>query len=122
VDRHRFDAHPDPDKIFHSDADPDPDPDSRASFTHAGNIFMTSIHSSASQHFFILLVSVISAIFSKFCIINRNLLKKKYNFASLLIGIRIRNWLRTDRPWIPIQIRQNDAVAQTGSGSQHCCW
>jgi hypothetical protein len=35
VDRHRFDAHPDP--TFHFDADPDPYPDPITSFTRVGN-------------------------------------------------------------------------------------
>jgi hypothetical protein len=44
VDRHRFDANPDPDPNFHVDADPDPEPDQHdadhadptPSFTHVG--------------------------------------------------------------------------------------
>jgi hypothetical protein len=39
VDRHRFDADPDPvpDPTIHFDADPDPDPDPTTSFTHVEN-------------------------------------------------------------------------------------
>ncbi len=40
VDRHRFDAGPDPDPTYHFDADPDsyPDPDPTLSFTHVGKL------------------------------------------------------------------------------------
>ncbi len=50
MDLQRFDADPDRDPIFHSDADPDP----IASFSHVGKKSeeknLTSINSSASSH------------------------------------------------------------------------
>ncbi len=58
VNRLRLDADPDP--TFHFDADPDPDPNPR--FTHVRTIFFTFIHSCASLHCFIFLVSVIFVI------------------------------------------------------------
>jgi uncharacterized membrane protein len=69
VDRHRFDADPDP--TFHFAAYPDPDP--TPSFTHVGIsdffdifyslIFLISfIYSTVSLHIFIFLVSVLGAL------------------------------------------------------------
>jgi hypothetical protein len=57
VDRHSFDVDPDP--TVHSDADPDPDP--TTGFIHVGKsefFRFRFIHSSASLHCFILLISV----------------------------------------------------------------
>ncbi len=53
LDRHRFDADPDP--TFYFDADPD--------FPYAGKFhFFPFFHSSASLHCFVFLVSVIGVV------------------------------------------------------------
>jgi hypothetical protein len=36
VDRHRFDADPNPDQTYHFDADPNPDTDATPSLTNVG--------------------------------------------------------------------------------------
>jgi hypothetical protein len=53
VDRHRFDADPDP--TFHFDADPDPDRTLR--FIQKNGTFFTFIHSIVSLHNFMFLIS-----------------------------------------------------------------
>ncbi len=62
VDRHSFDAYPDP--SFHFDAEPDPDLDPTPSLTHVGN-FYTYIYSSASLPCFIFHVGIIGVIIMK---------------------------------------------------------
>jgi hypothetical protein len=62
VDRHRFDADPDP--TFYFDVDPDPDPYPTSSYKQVGKskFFLTFIHSNASLHCFIFLISVIGVV------------------------------------------------------------
>ncbi len=62
MDRHLVDADPDP--TFHFDADPDLYPDRNPGFTHVGKteLIFTFIHSIASLHNFMFLVSVIGDI------------------------------------------------------------
>jgi hypothetical protein len=57
VDRHRFDTDPDPDATFHFNADPDPDPAPSCTLIKKSELFFTFVHSSASLHCCIFLVS-----------------------------------------------------------------
>jgi hypothetical protein len=87
VDWHRFysDPKPDPNRTCHFDADPSPDLNLTPSCFILENLFLlTYIHSSASLHCFIFLVSIIG-------VINLNILGKileflvKYNLALHLV-------------------------------------
>ncbi len=59
MDRHRFDAGPDPDPTFYFDADTHPGPDATPSFTFvAKSEFLFFTHSSTSLHCFMMMTFI----------------------------------------------------------------
>ncbi len=92
MDRHRFDADPDP--TFHSDADPDADLSS--SFTHVGkseNFFYFYSQQCQFTLFFLLIIVIGVIIFNIFNSILKCLDKSKVWLYIWLKRIQIRLWI-----------------------------